>query len=308
MRCLFLLVNSVCNIACTYCFYTIGYEKRSSSRIHSNEANYIAKCIRQVEFKTVILTGGDPLHMRFKQDTYKLIEELKKYNLKVIVNTSAAFLNDSDLDLIVSLGVDRVDISIDSHDPIIHNAQRGRHEDAHFAISGLLSRNFKSVTTTTVVTELNASTIHETIRWLQDFGVCDIRIQHAFDPSYENRSIDALNKFNIQDVGLIHKSSHVPSYSQLMEHSSQQEAQRIGAYCQMGKEYFVCDALGNLTPCFHRGDISLGNIFRDSVEEIQSLIHSHELAQRDVPPCFGRHCVSLFDNPRFWRNDNEKTL
>ncbi len=182
MRCLFLIVNNSCNINCSYCFYATGYQKRKASRIHRDQALNLAVKISKLNFDKIILTGGDPLHLKWKEETYTLIHELKKRKLSVIINTSAAFLTEADLDTIIKLNIDRVDISIDSHIPEIHNSQRGRYNDAVYAIKGLISRGYRSVVTTTVITERNASTILETVNWLRRIGVADIRIQKVFIP------------------------------------------------------------------------------------------------------------------------------
>ena len=71
--------------------------------------------------------------------------------------------------------------------------------------------------------------------------------------------------------------------------------------CQMGKKYFVCDSDGTLSPCFHRMDVVLGNILTDSEREIEKKIAQSQFAYDQIHSCFGLHCVSLFDNPDFWR-------
>ncbi|TXI35269.1 MAG: radical SAM protein, partial [Candidatus Moraniibacteriota bacterium] len=154
MKNLFLMVNSVCDIACTHCFYTTGYEKRSRDRILPRQAGHVAKRIAEARFGTVILTGGDPLHSVHKKETYELVSALKANALRIIINTSAARLSERDFDRLVELAVDRIDVSIDSHDPAVHDAQRGRHTDAVAAIRGLIQRGMP-LSTTTVATARN---------------------------------------------------------------------------------------------------------------------------------------------------------
>lgn len=300
MKTLFFLVNSVCDIACTYCFYTTGYEKRSKNRIHPETADYVSERITSVGFNTVILTGGDPLHSRFKHETYVLICALKTKECKVIVNTSAALLTDDDFDTIVKLGVDRVDVSIDSHDAGIHDSQRGRHADAVRTITGLINRGYHSIATTTVVTPANASTLPETVAWLRSLGVKNIRIQRAFLPGKTSSEDDVMCEDMRKCVSQL-SDAHVRAYIELTERVFRNETPLSGPTCQMGKEYFVCDATGVLTPCFHRFDLVLGNLFSDPIDAIRRSLERNELTAYTMPPCFGKHCVSLFDNPKFWR-------
>jgi hypothetical protein len=59
-------------------------------------------------------------------------------------------------------------------------------------------------------------------------------------------------------------------------------------------------------PCFHRSDINLGNLFTDSTSKIETMIKNNLLNYKNnLPECFGAHCVSLFDNPKFWNLKNE---
>lgn len=299
MRVLFLLINSMCDISCTYCFYTTGHQKRSHFRVRPEKAIHVAKKITSAGFSTVILSGGDPLHSQLKHETYVLVRELKAQGLKVIINTSAAYLNEDDYNTIIDLGIDRVDISIDSHNASIHDAQRGHHTDTIQAINGLIGKGYENVVTTTVVTLLNAPTLSETIFWLQKLGVQDVRVQCAFfpnNPSAMDGIIQAMH-----NVGPYLHAPHALKYIELTKHALKAQPAPCLAQCRMGKEYFVCNAQGILTPCFHRNDITLGNLFNDPVDVLCDTFEHHELIACDMPPCFGSHCASLFDIPTFWR-------
>ena len=299
MKVLFLLVNSTCDINCTHCFYTTGHEKRSRFRVSPEIAGIAAKRIASLGFKTVILSGGDPLHSRFKHETYVLIRELKAQGCKVIINTSAACLDEEDLDTIIGLRVDRVDVSIDSHVASIHDAQRGRHADTVQAITGLIEKGYHNVVTTTVVTDLNAPTLLETISWLRQLGVEDVRIQRVFLPDVQADTGGIMHAM-YEAVPYI-RAPHALQYTELTERAFEGKAAPCNVQCRMGKEYFVCNAQGTITPCFHRDDIVLGNLFTDSIKVLERAFTSHALITHDVPPCFGGHCASLFDIPTFWR-------
>ena len=105
MKVLFLVVNTICDMACKDCFYTRGYEQRVKDRIKPERAKEFANRIVTNGFTSVILTGGDPLSSQFKHETYKLVEELKARDLKVLINTSAAKLNKADVNAIVRLNI-----------------------------------------------------------------------------------------------------------------------------------------------------------------------------------------------------------
>lgn len=299
-RVLFLLVNGVCDICCRYCFYTLGYQKRLEKRITPSVAEICASRIANLNFRTVILTGGDPLCRRFKQETYALIKALKDHSLKVIVNTSAASMDQEDANTLVSLGVDRVDVSIDSYDPDIHNFNRGCHAEAVYAIKKLVELRSLAVATTTVVTKENAPSLIETIAWLYFLGVQDVRIQRAFIPNEVVDDAESIQAEMRRSVNFLTKP-HIPQYIDLTERIWQGQVTPISAQCLMGKKYFVCDSDGVITPCFHRQDIVLGNLFFDSLDFLEISLRKKNLTNEVTHQCLGKQCVSLFDNAYFWK-------
>ena len=292
---LFLLVNSMCDLCCSYCFYTIGHEKRDSSYIDGQKAEVFANAINRIGFKSVILTGGDPLYSGLKEHSYVLIEELKKRGIRVLINTSGAKLEDADYDCLVQLGVDRIDISINSYDEAIHNSERGYYQDAVRLIDEMHKRGYRKLATTTVITPTNSSLAASTLSWLLDKGVEDVRFQPVFiakelqDYSTIGCTMNACMK--------IASKPHTERYVRLCEEAFTDPNCKVDD-CRMGKSYFVCNAKGDLHPCFHV-DEKLCNILSDDLDFIRMQIRKSSDSKRGA--CFGKHCVSLFDNPIFWK-------
>lgn len=299
MKTLFLVVNTICDMACKHCFYTVGYEKRSMSRIMPSAAQRLARKIREYGFEIVVLTGGDPLVSRFKDETYALIRELKKQSLKVIINTSGAKTTATDVESILELGVNRVDLSINSHIREIHNAERGFYDDAIWFLRQLLTKKPKIVSTTTVVTEDNAAHAADTLQWLKNMGVENINYQPVFAPS-ETQPSDVIVQA-LKDCARIQNAKHTSSY--LAQYAAAASGQKPlpSSFCRMGEKYLVCDSDGSLYPCFHLMDVALGNIMTSSKQEVEAVIAQDFLHRSQPPACFGLHCVSLFDNVDFWR-------
>lgn len=291
---LFLNVNNVCDLCCSYCFYTIGHEKRDPSFIHSCQAKTFACTIRELGFGCVILSGGDPLCSKLKEHTYSLIKHLKECGLHVIINTSGAKLDDNDYERLIALGVDRIDISINSYDEAMHNLERGYYQDAVRLIDTMQKKGYTKLSTTTVITQKNAHLAARTLCWLLSKGVEDVRYQPVF--SKESQDFGVLGKA-MDECRSVANKSHTDKYVQLCRDAYTNPDFRVND-CQMGKSYFVCDARGNLYPCFHI-DESLANILTDDLEFVKEQMSKSEKTTRSA--CFGRHCVSLFDNPTFWK-------
>lgn len=298
MKVLFLIVNTVCDLACRDCFYTRGYEKRTPERIKKEDAGLFATKIADNGFTTVILTGGDPLMSKFKDDTYALIDALKRLKLKVIINTSAAKLTAKDIETLAKLKVDRVDISINSHIREIHNLERGCFDETIWALKEMLRAKIP-VSTTTVITELNAKDAADTLKQLQNLGVEDVRYQPLFVENCK-QNYDVIGNGMLECAKVSH-NTHTVCYLQQCLKAYTDGRLLVSARCQMGRKYFVCDSAGDLFPCFHRVQDCFGNILTDSCETITEKLQSSAYFNGWNRGCFGKHCVSLFDNPNFWR-------
>lgn len=296
MKALFLIVNKQCNINCSYCFYNNGPQKRSLDCIHRDLFAIFSKKIVSLGIKTVILTGGEPFLKEFKEDSFFLIKQLKKKNLKVIVNTSGTFLSEEDIKKIIKLNIDRIDISIDSHIEKIHNNQRGRYKDTVFTITKLLDLGYKNISTTTVVTKDNASSLLKTYEWLKKLGIKDIRFQPVFLLTMSKKEKNLIFS-SMQKVFLINKLKHTGMYLKLINNIFKGKTLSSKTNCRMGIDYCVCDSKGNIYECFHK-DYLIGNIFNDSIKSIKA----HFIKNKEN--CIGAHCLSLFDNNDFWKYEN----
>lgn len=298
MKVLFLIVNTACDMACKHCFYTTGYEKRSQKRISPDKAHLFAQKIREHGFEIVILTGGDPFVSRLKSETYVLIEALKNQSLKVIINTSGVKMTEIDLTNIINLGVNRVDLSINSCVEEIHNAERGFFHDTVWFLQELLAKKPEIVSTTTVITKENAKYAVDTLLWLKNMGVKNINYQPVFMP-LESPSDTIMQ--TLEKCAEILSAKHTRDYLAQYAAASHNQGLLSNAVCKMGKKYFVCDSDGTLYPCFHRMDITYGNVLVDAKEDIERTAAQDPFNSDQVSTCFGPHCVSLFDNSDFWR-------
>lgn len=313
---LFFVINTACDIACKYCFYTTGHEVRDGKRFNMNLLEPFIYRLSMLGFQTVILSGGDPLNRSSKYNTYTLIKALKAANIRVIINTSGAYLNADDCAMLIECNPDRIDFSIDSHVEQIHNSMRGRFEDTIRTIHYLIAHGYTSIVTTTVITTENMDTLDETLAYLSSIGIKDRRIQPAFiphvsgakypsylRPTISNNLRNTLDKFATVSEDPVNARRYHRLWERyfgdpMLEHDLLDGAK---PFCQMGKNIFVADSQGDIVGCFHRSDIKIGNLFCDPIEQLSNRLVNNKLRQHDLPPCAGPHCVSLFDGKANWK-------
>ncbi len=308
-RTLFLILNTQCDIACDYCFYSTGYQNRSSAVFSICEPQYFYERLLHLGFKNIILTGGDPLSRRHKASTLDLTEKLVAFGFCVVINTSGAYLTSQDCSCLAEIKPFRIDFSLDSHDPAVHDALRGRFSDTVDAIRTLVSLRYTSLSVTTVVTEKNHQTLRETLAFIRHLGITDVRFQPAFIPTGSS-SVSARQPMT-QGLSTF-----------LREHASQTDdpltTERYYSFwrrqyggspsvssgpkprCLMGKSIFVADASCDLTPCFHRSDLPLGNLLTESLPVLAENLRKNEVGAQTLPDCAGPHCVSLFSHRLNW--------
>ena len=306
-RGLFLLVTTQCDIACTYCFYTTGHEERDDQVFSLTHVEQFADRLAMLEFGTVILTGGDPLSRSDKARTIELCGALSDRGVRVIINTSGVFLDADDCAALVAARPARIDFSIDSCDRHVHNRQRGRFDDTVKAITCLKELGYDDLVTTTVVTQANRDHMVETLDFFRSLGVRESRLQPAFLPDVNPGLSLSLTPSTREQLDVVATrpgaSPHLKPYFALWEkyHGDPALAPDDGLRaCSMGSEMFVSDAEGNVSACFHRADVEIGNILTDGVDHLRHALEGNALAAPGLPPCAGPHCTSLFDDPTNW--------
>lgn len=292
-------MNTICDLKCKYCFYTIGHEKRSAKRITVKDIPTLVQAIVDLGFTCVILTGGDPLCSKFKSDTYYLISLLKKNAIKVIVNTSAVKLDMHDVETIISLQIDRIDITVNSYKKDIHDYERGLFDDTIWSIKTLLAKGYYNVFTTTVISEYNAPYARQTLEWLLSIGVKDVYYQPVFTTA-KSQNYFIIEKA-LEECSKVTKRPYTNLYLEQCSAAYSGLTQLNNSDCRMGANCLICDAYGNLYPCFHRQDFKLGNIYSDTKSLITARIEDWKQTKKPKMPCFGKHCVSLFDGKSCWK-------
>ena len=141
-----------CNLRCRYCMPESGVCKLSHDDILSLEnVLEIIQAGASLGISKIRLTGGEPL---VRKNILWLCEEIKKIpEIKDLALTTNGTMLDSIAKDLVSAGVDRVNISLDSLYPIRYN-QLTRSEafaDAMGGISAALGAGFKKVKINTVL-------------------------------------------------------------------------------------------------------------------------------------------------------------
>lgn len=111
-------VTNGCNLRCKYCYADAGC---SENDLTLEEIDTILSQLKEQDFSKIVVTGGEPL---LRKDILDILKICSKYGrVQLLTN---GIVNDSQLyEKILEL-VDMVQISLDSYEQGIHDANRGK--------------------------------------------------------------------------------------------------------------------------------------------------------------------------------------
>ena len=291
METLFIVLTTECNKTCQYCFYVTGYEKKVESKLSPESISGFLDCLKKTGLKQVIFTGGEPFLWKDLFAVLKLSSEMGFYNLLI---TNGTFLSEEIFPEIVESGVNAISITVDS-------LEGEKNKSLIRAIRGISGSGLIRITLITPITRKNFKEIENIYDFSKKLSI-GLIFQPAFipqnNPLFEELSLRGIDE---NDWSLIKKVLNewakdfgAENYAGLIYNFYEGKNQKT-KNCSMGTDAFVLNANGDLLPCFHHGELVIGNIIQDSFDEILKNLEkfSNELSRAH---CFGEHCISLFSH------------
>ena len=268
-----------CNNNCAHCY---NDRSRDLSEISTEDWKQVIDRVWELGIPHIVFTGGEPT---IREDLPELVAHAEANGQITGLNTNARRLQDSlFLDALVNAGLDHVQITVESHDPDIHDSMVGRKGAWAETITGL--RNTLDsplyVMTNTTLLRHNFTKLSGTLDFLAEEGVPTI----------------GLNALIYSGMGLVVgtglRESELPPLLDLARTKTDHNNQRLiwytpTQYCQFDPTqlelgvkgctaalYNMCvEPDGGVIPCqsyYHQ----LGNLLSDPWNSIWN----HELAVR----------------------------
>jgi MoaA/NifB/PqqE/SkfB family radical SAM enzyme len=144
--------NYACNFTCVHCSVKRFQVKNSRRSLNIGDVRYLAKQADEMGLARFVITGGEPLIFR---DFDALVEAIDPKKFYINVDTNGWFLDDRRASHLKSIGVDRVQLSLDSLDAAEHDDFRkakGSHERAMKGVDAALGADL-AIFIQTVVTK-----------------------------------------------------------------------------------------------------------------------------------------------------------
>ncbi|MFX0099017.1 MAG: radical SAM protein [Candidatus Hodarchaeota archaeon] len=156
-----------CNNACGHCY--VAREKDYPEMDTASWKRIISK-LKEVGVPHVTITGGEAT---LREDLPEIIEYAEDNNIVCGLVSNGINLADNDyLMTLVNAGLDYIQITLESHDPKIHNEMVGENtwEKTVAGLKNAIATEVYTLTNTTL-TKLNVDSIEETIDFLAEIGL-----------------------------------------------------------------------------------------------------------------------------------------
>jgi len=157
-----------CNVGCAHCYNIAG---RKVEEIPAEQWKTILKKIWDAGIPHVTFTGGEPT---LREDLKDLIQYAEELGLITGLLTNGRRLKDpSYVRKLKDCGLDHVQITLESHDPVVHDVMVGAQGAFPETVEGIrnsLKEGLYTLTNTTL-TKKNAGSIGETVAFLGSLGL-----------------------------------------------------------------------------------------------------------------------------------------
>jgi len=164
-----LAITYACNNDCAHCY---NVKRRALNRALSlEEWQETLKRIWDVGIPHVVFTGGEPTLVAFLP---QLIQQAERLGLITGLNTNGRLLKEKDfVHQLVEAGLDHVQITLESHEPSIHDhmvRHAGAWQETVEGIRNALETPLYVMTNTTLI-QSNSIYLPETLQFLNELGV-----------------------------------------------------------------------------------------------------------------------------------------
>lgn len=263
-------LDSKCGFNCKYCYLNFPKEENPINNKEFNdlsekeELELIPK-LKENNVERIFIAGAEPLSNPIK--TFKIIKEIKKHDIQVVLCTNAYNL-DKYFTKVIECDVDAVSISLDSYDEEYNNKYRQYPNNNGWekVIKGikLLDRERKirnskvKIGIYTVITKINIKHLIDTYKFISKLGVD----YYIFQPIYLNEDSKLYNELSLNSSyalslekiikELFEKKTKTllpnKKYIELLIKSIKKEKLTIDE-CFAGDNLFFITPNGNIHPC-----------------------------------------------------------
>ncbi len=291
-----LAISYACNNNCSHCY---NARPRNFPQLRLAQWKNVLDILWEIGVPHIVFTGGEPTLVSFLPD---LIRHAEKNGQITGINTNGRLLKNSDyVQRLVDSGLDHIQVTLESHDPAIHDHMvnsTGAWKDTTGGLRNVLTTRLYVMTNTTLLRS-NSPYLAETLNFLHDLGVPTVGLNSLI---YSGKG---------ESVGTGLSASDLPGLLDIARNLTQKYNQRLiwytpTQYChfdpvqmELGVKgctaalYNMCiEPDGSVLPC-QSYYTSLGNILTEPWNRIWNSELAIHLRERHYIPTECQACVLL---------------
>jgi MoaA/NifB/PqqE/SkfB family radical SAM enzyme len=252
--------NYACNFACEHCSIKGFQGKKNKRSFTIKDVKSLARQADEMGIARFTITGGEPLVFKDFDELVAAIDPQKFY---INSDTNGWLLDDKKAKHLKSIGIDRIQLSIDSLDADEHDSFRGAkgaHERAMKAVDVAKNAGL-GIFIQTVVTKQRLYS-DEFIKFLEYFNKQDVGVFVSYAKpvgSWEGNFDALINKEDMKHMEKLEKKHKV------FTHLTPAYGLNMG--CIAVKGMFSVTQYGDVLPCPYM-HISIGNVFEEPLKDI----------------------------------------
>lgn len=260
-----------CNNNCVHCY---NDRSRAGTELSTAQWFQVLDHLWQIGIPHIIFTGGEPT---LRDDLPDLIRHAESNGQITGLNTNARRLKDSAfLQKLVDSGLDHVQITVESHDPQIHDRMvnyAGAWDQTIAGLKNVLASSLYVMTNTTLLRQ-NCAELEPTLRFLNQLGVPTIGL-NALIYSGKGRQVgDGLDEAELEPLLKIAREHTAQTGQRLIWYSPTEYCRFDPVLLDLGVKgctaalYNMCiEPDGNVIPCQSYYQ-AVGNILVDPWDAI----------------------------------------
>ncbi len=291
-----LALTYACNNDCAHCY---NVKQRSMQPLSFEEWKQVLQKVWDTGIPHVVFTGGEPTLIPYLPD---LIRHAEGLGLISGLNTNGRALKDAAyVRELVEAGLDHVQITLESHDPAIHDqmvAHAGAWQETVQGIRNALATQLFVMTNTTLIKK-NSSFLSETLAFLKELEVPTVGLNGIIHSGRGRHFVEELHE------------SDLPALLQTAQEMTNHNDQRLiwytpTQYCHfdpilMGLGVKGCTAAlynmciepnGDVLPC-QSYYVSLGNFLQQDWQNIWENELAVSIREKRTIPAECRDCALL---------------
>lgn len=253
--------NYACNFNCVHCAIKKVQKNNSNRNLTPNDVAELARQADALGLARFVVTGGEPLVFKDFDDLIAAINPDKFY---INCDTNGWLLDDNKAKHLKEIGVDRIQLSIDSLDAKEHDdfrRKQGSHDRTMKAVAAALKAGLQIFIQTVVTKQrLYSDEFVEFIKYFNDKGV-GVFVSYAKPVGAWERNYDNL----ISREDMRYMSDVLEKNHNVFTHLTPAYGLDIG--CIAVKGMFSVTQFGDVLPCPYI-HTSIGNILKEPLKDI----------------------------------------